>query len=128
MLPGLYAIPHADLKINAVYTNTMPTGAYRGAGRPEAAYYIERVVDALADELGMDPVELRRKNFIPPDLFPYQTAAGPSYDSGEYDKPLTKRSSSPATRVARSRSSSGRASSSVSGSHLRRDLRLRAVR
>ena len=65
-------------------------GLSRGAGRPEAAYYIERIMDVLADELGMDPVELRRKNFIPPDAFPYQTPTGPNYDSGEYDKPLTK--------------------------------------
>ena len=90
LLTGLYAFRHADLEIKAVYTNTMPTGAYRGAGRPEAAYYIERIVDALASELGMDPVELRRKNFIPPDAFPYQTPTGPKYDSGNYEKPLDK--------------------------------------
>ena len=90
LLTGVYAFQHADLEIKAAYTNTMPTGAYRGAGRPEAAYYIERIVDALADELGMDPVEIRRKNFIASDLFPYQTPTGPKYDSGEYDKPLSK--------------------------------------
>ncbi len=90
LLTGLYAFRHADLEIKAVYTNTMPTGAYRGAGRPEAAYYIERIVDVLAAELGMDPVELRRKNFIPSDAFPYQTPTGPKYDSGDYEKPLDK--------------------------------------
>jgi aerobic carbon-monoxide dehydrogenase large subunit len=90
LLTGLYAFQHADLEIKAAYTNTMPTGAYRGAGRPEAAYYIERIVSALADELGMDPVELRRKNFISPDAFPYQTPTGPTYDSGDYEKPVAK--------------------------------------
>ncbi len=90
LLTGVYAFRNADLEIKAVYTNTMPTGAYRGAGRPEAAYFIERIVDVLADELGMDPVELRRKNFIPSDAFPYQTPTGPQYDSGDYDKPLAK--------------------------------------
>jgi aerobic carbon-monoxide dehydrogenase large subunit len=90
LLTGLYAFQHADLELKAVYTNTMPTGAYRGAGRPEAAYYIERIVDALADELGMDPIELRRKNFIPSDAFPYQTPTGPKYDSGDYEKPVAK--------------------------------------
>jgi aerobic carbon-monoxide dehydrogenase large subunit len=90
LIAGVYRFQHVDLEIKGAYTNTMPTGAYRGAGRPEAAYYIERIVDVLAAELGMDPIVLRRKNFIPPDAFPYQTPAGPKYDSGEYDKPLIK--------------------------------------
>jgi carbon-monoxide dehydrogenase large subunit len=90
LLTGLYAFQHADLEIKAAYTTTMPTGAYRGAGRPEAAYYIERIVNALADELGLDPVEVRRKNFIPADAFPYQTPTGPKYDSGDYEKPVAK--------------------------------------
>ena len=88
LIAGVYAFRHVDLEIKAVYTNTMPTGAYRGAGRPEAAYYIERIVDVLAAELGLDPVELRRKNFIQPDAFPYETPTGATYDSGDYEKPL----------------------------------------
>ncbi|MGN6562787.1 MAG: xanthine dehydrogenase family protein molybdopterin-binding subunit [Thermomicrobiales bacterium] len=90
LLNGVYGFESVDMEIRAVYTNTMATGAYRGAGRPEAAYYLERIMDVLADELGMDPVEVRRKNFIPPDAFPYKTAAGPVYDSGDYNKALTK--------------------------------------
>jgi carbon-monoxide dehydrogenase large subunit len=87
---GVYNIPAVDIEITCVYTNTAPVAAYRGAGRPEAAYYIERMVDIVADELGMDPIELRRKNFIAPDQFPYKTPCGPTYDSGEYDKALTR--------------------------------------
>lgn len=90
LMNGIYDVKSVDLEVVGVYTNTMATGAYRGAGRPEAAYYLERITDILADELGMDPIELRRKNFIPPDVFPYQTAAGPVYDSGDYEKPLAK--------------------------------------
>jgi len=90
LMNGVYRCESVDIEIRAVYTNTMATGAYRGAGRPEAGYYIERIMDVLAAELGMDPVELRRKNFIPPDAFPHKTATGMTYDSGEYDKPLIK--------------------------------------
>jgi carbon-monoxide dehydrogenase large subunit len=90
LMTGVYAYRNVDLEIKGVYTNTMATGAYRGAGRPEAAYYLERMVDLLADELGLDPVEVRRKNFIPPDAFPYATPTGQTYDSGEYDKALTR--------------------------------------
>ena len=90
MAVGCYDIPAVDLDISAVYTTTTPVGAYRGAGRPEAAYYIERAVDILAQKLGMDPTELRRKNFIPPEAFPYTTATGEKYDTGEYEKALDK--------------------------------------
>jgi carbon-monoxide dehydrogenase large subunit len=90
MMNGVYRFASVDLEIRGVYTNTMATGPYRGAGRPEAAYYIERIVDVLAAELEMDPIELRRKNFIPKDAFPYQTAAWHLYDSGDYEKPLSK--------------------------------------
>jgi carbon-monoxide dehydrogenase large subunit len=90
LINGVYQYDNLDVEIRTVYTNTMATGAYRGAGRPEAAYYVERIMDVLADELKMDPAEVRRKNFIPPDAFPHKTAAGPTYDSGEYDKALTK--------------------------------------
>jgi len=90
LIAGVYKMRSVDLEIKAAYTNTMPTGAYRGAGRPEAAYYIERIVDVLAAELRMDPIELRRKNFIPKDAFPYTTPTGATYDSGDYEKPLDK--------------------------------------
>jgi len=90
LMSGVYTCTNFDIEIKAVYTNTMATGAYRGAGRPEAAYYVERLMDLVADALGLDPVEIRRKNFIPPTAFPYQTPTGPQYDSGEYDKALSK--------------------------------------
>lgn len=90
LLSGVYAYQNVDIEIQCVYTNTMATGAYRGAGRPEAAYYVERMMDILADELDMDPVEIRRKNFIPPTAFPYKTPTGVTYDTGDYDKALTR--------------------------------------
>ena len=90
MSTGCYDIPALDYVCQTVYTNTGANHAYRGAGRPEAAYYIERVVDLIADEAGLDPVEVRRRNFIQPDQFPFDTLAGPQYDSGDYDKALNK--------------------------------------
>lgn len=90
MAVGVYRIPAIDVEIICAYTNTTPVAAYRGAGRPEAAYYIERLADCIAAELNLDPTEVRRKNFIPPDAFPYKTPAGSLYDSGEYDRALTK--------------------------------------
>jgi carbon-monoxide dehydrogenase large subunit len=90
MATGVYKIPVVELEAVCVYTNTTPVAAYRGAGRPEAAYYIERVIDLVADELGLDPAQVRRVNFIPPDAFPYKTPTGLTYDSGEYDRALTK--------------------------------------
>lgn len=90
MAVGCYDIPAVDLKIKSIYTNTMAIGAYRGAGRPEAAYYIERAIDMLAKKMGMDPAEIRRVNFIAPDAFPYTTATGEKYDTGEYAKALDK--------------------------------------
>ena len=86
MVPGPYDVQHVDIKLDEVFTNTTPTDAYRGAGRPEATHLIERLMDALADELGMDAAELRRRNF--PTEFPFTTATGLSYDSGEYGKAL----------------------------------------
>jgi carbon-monoxide dehydrogenase large subunit len=85
---GVYHIPNFDGEIRSVLTNTMSVAAYRGAGRPEAAYYIERMMDLVADELKLDPTEVRRKNYIPPDAFPYATPGGVNYDSGEYAKNL----------------------------------------
>ena len=85
---GPYAIPNYSVEFTGVFTNTTPTDAYRGAGRPEATYVIERTMDALADELGMDRLELRRKNFIRE--FPYTLASGLIVDSGDYDASLDK--------------------------------------
>ncbi len=90
MLPGVYDIHNVDVEISGAFTNKAPTGAYRGAGRPEATYYIERMMDILAREMDIDPIELRRRNFIPSDQFPYTTATGLVYDSGDYDKTLNK--------------------------------------
>jgi carbon-monoxide dehydrogenase large subunit len=87
---GVYRIPNVDLRSTCVFTNTTPVAAYRGAGRPEAAYYIERLMDLVAGELGLRPEEVRRRNFIPPDAFPYKAPTGQHYDSGQYDRALTK--------------------------------------
>jgi aerobic carbon-monoxide dehydrogenase large subunit len=90
MLAGVYRMPRVDYRYRCVVTNTTPIGAYRGAGRPEAAALIERAMDMLAVELQVDPAELRRRNFIAPDEFPIKTQAGASYDSGEYARALDK--------------------------------------
>jgi carbon-monoxide dehydrogenase large subunit len=90
MISGVYAIPEIAFRGRAVVTNVTPLGAYRGAGRPEAAACIERAMDLLAAELGMDPVELRRRNLIAPGAFPYETASGATYDNGEYAKALDR--------------------------------------
>lgn len=84
MISGTYAIPAITTIINGVKTNAVPTGPYRGAGRPEACYCIERTMDAIAHELLLDPVDVRRRNLIPKESFPYTTAAGTTYDSGAY--------------------------------------------
>jgi carbon-monoxide dehydrogenase large subunit len=88
MLPGVYRIPGVAARGRAVVTTTVPVGEYRGAGRPEAAASIERAVDLLADELDVDPVELRRHNLIPAEAFPFTTAVGSRYDVGDYDRAL----------------------------------------
>ena len=94
ILSGPYKIPHIYCNVIGTYTNTAMVDAYRGAGRPEATYLVERAVDLVARELNMDPVEIRRKNFIQSDEFPYTPAdnilAGLKYDSGDYDKTLDK--------------------------------------
>src|ERR1700730_11035548 len=84
MLPGLYDIQAFHCRVRTVFTNTVPVDAYRGAGRPEAAYVIERLVDACARKLGMSPDAIRRKNFISPRAMPYKTATGKVYDSGDF--------------------------------------------
>src|SRR5260370_15121421 len=81
---GAYDIKHLHLSGDIVFTNKAPTDAYRGAGRPEAAYIAERVMDLVAHELGKDPVEVRRINFIKPDQFPYKSAAGAVDVPGDY--------------------------------------------
>ncbi|MCI0490886.1 MAG: xanthine dehydrogenase family protein molybdopterin-binding subunit [Blastocatellia bacterium] len=90
MLSGSYRIPAIQMNVTGVFTNKMATDAYRGAGRPEATYVIERAVDLIAAELGLDPVEVRRKNFPAPDEFPFKTATGLFYDSGNYEGALSK--------------------------------------
>jgi aerobic carbon-monoxide dehydrogenase large subunit len=88
MSVGVYDIPTLRFNSTAVLTNNTTTGAYRGAGRPEATQLIERVLDVAADKVGMDPAEMRRKNFLPPDKFPLTTTSGAHYDSGAYEKSL----------------------------------------
>jgi carbon-monoxide dehydrogenase large subunit len=90
MIPGLYKFQNVQADIVGAFTNCTPTDAYRGAGRPEATHAIERLVDMMAAEIGMDPVEIRIKNFPQPDEFPFSTATGLSYDSGNYEAPLRK--------------------------------------
>lgn len=84
LMAGNYTVPTLYVNVKAVFTNTAPVDAYRGAGRPEATYSLERAIDKCAHELGMNPLELRRKNFIKPDQFPYAAAAGLEYDTGNY--------------------------------------------
>src|SRR5262249_26495102 len=90
MMPGLYNCQNIRADIIGVFTNAVPTDAYRGAGRPEATHGIERMVDLLARELKMDAAEIRLKNFVRADQFPYATATGLTYDSGNYSLPLEK--------------------------------------
>ena len=87
---GCYRIPASQSTLRAVYTNATPTGPYRGAGRPEAAFLIERMMDRLAGELDLDPVEVRLRNFVRPSDFPYTNAAGSTYDSGNYQASLKR--------------------------------------
>jgi carbon-monoxide dehydrogenase large subunit len=90
MANATYNIPAIRTTLTEVFTNKTPTDAYRGAGRPEATYYVERAMDMLARELKMDPADLRRKNFIQPNQFPFATQVGAVYDSGDYEKALNQ--------------------------------------
>ena len=90
MYPAIYKMDAYDFHCTGVFTNKTPTDAYRGAGRPEATYAIERIVDELAAELGMDPLELREKNWIKHEEFPYTTVAGLTYDTGNYEAATAK--------------------------------------
>lgn len=89
VISGCYAIPRLFAQASGVVTNKVPTASYRGAGRPEAAHAIERAMDVLAARLDLDPAELRRRNFIRPDAFPYRSPTGAQYDSGDYAKTLS---------------------------------------
>ncbi len=90
MYPAIYKMDAYNFKCTGVFTNTTPTDAYRGAGRPEATYAIERIIDELAAELDMDPMELREKNWIKHEEFPYTTVAGLTYDTGNYEAATAK--------------------------------------
>ncbi|MBS0640024.1 MAG: xanthine dehydrogenase family protein molybdopterin-binding subunit, partial [Proteobacteria bacterium] len=85
---GVYDVPAAHVSIDAVLSNTNPTAPYRGAGRPEAIYLIERILEVAAEEMGIDPIELRRRNMITPAMIPYKAALGQTYDSGDFPKNL----------------------------------------
>jgi aerobic carbon-monoxide dehydrogenase large subunit len=84
LLAGTYTTPAIYVEVKGIFTNTVPVDAYRGAGRPEACYVVERLVDTAAREMAIDPAELRRRNFIPKDAYPYQTPVALTYDSGDY--------------------------------------------
>ena len=93
LLSGQYAIPHIYCEVDAVYTNTVPVDAYRGAGRPEATFVVERLVEAAARELNVDPTDLRKKNFVK--TFPYQTSVASLYDAGDYNASLAEGAADP---------------------------------
>jgi aerobic carbon-monoxide dehydrogenase large subunit len=88
--PGMYQLPVMYARTRAMFTNTTPIGAYRGAGRPEGVYYMERLLDQAAEELGLDPVELRRRNMIPAEAMPYAAVSDLTYDSGDFPGVMTK--------------------------------------
>ncbi|MGA2394420.1 MAG: xanthine dehydrogenase family protein molybdopterin-binding subunit [Candidatus Lustribacter sp.] len=90
MATGCYDIKNVDIECSAVFTNTMSTDAYRGAGRPEATFFLERAMDLVAQRLGLDPAEVRRKNFVRNEQFPYPTATGLLFDSGDYATTMDK--------------------------------------
>ncbi len=90
LLPGCYVVPACDITVTGALTTTTPVSAYRGAGRPEACFVIERLMDTAARALGLDPAEIRRRNFIPADGFPFKTATGQVYDSGNYQLALAR--------------------------------------
>lgn len=89
LLAGQYTTPVIYAEVKAVFTNTVPVDAYRGAGRPEATFLLERIVDKAASEMGIDPIEIRRKNFIQPDQFPYDTPVALTYDTGDFEAILS---------------------------------------
>jgi carbon-monoxide dehydrogenase large subunit len=90
LLPGAYVVPACDITVNGAITTTAPVAAYRGAGRPEACFYIERLMDTAARAIGLDPAEIRRRNFIAAGRFPFRTVTGQVYDSGDYPQALDR--------------------------------------
>ena len=90
MLAGLYQTPAIYVNVKGVMTNTVPTDAYRGAGRPEAAYLLERFVDHIGRETGLGPAEIRKRNLVKPDQIPWNTALGDTFDSGDFDNVMLK--------------------------------------
>jgi len=90
LLPGCYVVPACEISVTGALTTTAPVAAYRGAGRPEACFFIERLMDTAARALGLDPAEIRRRNFIPSAAFPFRTATGQVYDSGDYHLALER--------------------------------------
>ena len=115
MMPGLYRFNSVSADVVGVFTNCVPTDAYRGAGRPEATHGIERMVDMLAQELKMDPAEIRLKNFVQSHEFPYSTATGLCYDSGDYAKPLNKAMDEAGYRQLRQEQAAARAAGRLVG-------------
>ena len=89
-LSTVYAIPRVSVRVRCVFTNSLPTGPYRGAGRPEANYAMERLVEAASKVVGIDSVALRRRNMITPKMLPYKTPVGTSIDSGDFEKVLDR--------------------------------------
>ena len=90
LLPGAYVVPACEIAVTGALTTTAPVAAYRGAGRPEACFFIERLMDTGARALGIDPAEIRRRNFVPADRFPWRTVTGQVYDSGDYPTALER--------------------------------------
>jgi carbon-monoxide dehydrogenase large subunit len=90
LLPGCYRVPACDISVTGALTTTTAVAAYRGAGRPEASFFIERLMDTAARALGLDPAEIRRRNFVPADAFPFRTVTGQTYDSGNYQLALDR--------------------------------------
>jgi carbon-monoxide dehydrogenase large subunit len=115
MITGCYDIATARVRVTAAFTNTMATVPYRGAGRPEGAFFIERGIDVLAARLGMDPADVRRRNFVPPDKFPYTTMMGNSYDSGDYARTLDTALARADVAALRRRQAAARAEGRVVG-------------
>ena len=131
MSSGCYDIPALEFRSRSVYTNKMALGAYRGAGRPEAAYYVERAIDLLADAAGLDPVEVRRRNFIAPFENGFTTASGERYDTGDYAKALDYAIEVSGYEALRAEQAAARKNGRYLGDRprlVRRDLWLRAVR
>jgi carbon-monoxide dehydrogenase large subunit len=115
MLPGAYLVPACDIEATAAFTSTAPVGAYRGAGRPEAAFLIERLVDEAARALELDPADVRRRNFVPADRFPFRTVTGQLYDSGDYARALDRALELAGYRRLREAQAAGRARGELRG-------------